>query len=279
MADENSNGSEDGANGGGGEGNPAGGQTVDWTAGLSDETKGIVSNKGWKSAEEAIGSYKQLESYHGVPADRLMKLPGEGAEASEWAAIHTRLGRPENAEGYEIQLPEGSEISPERMSSFSKAAFDAGLSKDQVGALAKWDAENQTGAKDAFNAENTEKLDADDKALRSEWGPGYDRKVEEGRAAARQFGVDETTMNAMEKAMGFGGIMKFMADVGGKLGEDTFKGGREGAVGFNTMTPAEAGAKLSELQMDPNFMKKYTSGDKDALTRFDNLIQIKSSQV
>ena len=49
--------------------------STDWTSGLTDEMRGYVQNKGFKAPQDVVESYRNFEKLHGVPQDRILKLP------------------------------------------------------------------------------------------------------------------------------------------------------------------------------------------------------------
>ena len=80
-----------------------------------------------------LESYRHLEKLIG--RDKIA-LPKEG-DAEAWNAVYDRLGRPENAEGYEIAVPEGLERDSAFEEQMRGLFHKAGLTKMQVAALAE----------------------------------------------------------------------------------------------------------------------------------------------
>ena len=68
---------------------------ADWTAGLPEEMKGYVQNKGFKDPSAVVESYRNFEKLMGVPQDRMIKLPEKAEDKAAWDSIYNRLGRPE----------------------------------------------------------------------------------------------------------------------------------------------------------------------------------------
>src|SRR4051812_22872278 len=63
-----------------------------WYGGVADaELRGFAELKGWKSPDDALVSYRNLEKLQGVPPERLLKLP-EKADDPAWSEIHGKLG-------------------------------------------------------------------------------------------------------------------------------------------------------------------------------------------
>jgi hypothetical protein len=99
-----------------------------------------------------------------------------------------------------------------------------------------------------------------EKALRKEWGAAHDQNVEIARNAARKLGFTPEAVDALEKTMGYDGVMKFMHGLGSKLGEANFVSSGE-TQGFNgAMTPAAAKNRIQQLRGDPEFTRRYVAG-------------------
>ena len=77
---------------------------TDWTTGLNDDLRSYVQNKGFKDTAAVVESYRNFKKLHGVPQDRILKLP-ENLDTPEGRAISERLGAPKDAKDYSINLP------------------------------------------------------------------------------------------------------------------------------------------------------------------------------
>jgi len=240
-----------------------------WYDGFDDETKGFIQLKGWKDQKASIESYRNLEKMVGVPQDQLIRMP-KADDAEGWAKVYDKLGRPAKAEEYKIQVPDGM---PD---GFAKSAsnwfHEAGLNQSQAEKLtAQW---NQHMAQEAqaYESQREAEMSAELAALRNEWpGKVYDERLELGRRAAREFGLDAEKLERMESALGTAGLLKHMAEIGAKLGTDKFiDGERSGGNGFG-MTPDMAKARIAELRHDKEWVAKYLNGDAKAKAEMDRL--------
>ena len=97
-----------------------------WTDGMDDITIGMIQNKGWDHPGDVIDAYKNLESYHGVPADQLMKIPKDGSSEA-WADVWERIGRPQSVDQYKMDTPEGMAVNEELFNQARQLAFDNGV--------------------------------------------------------------------------------------------------------------------------------------------------------
>ena len=72
---------------------------------FGDENAGLVEQKGWKTADDALKSYTELEKM----SSGRVKMPTPESSAEEIRAFYAKTGCPENPEGYESPVVEGAE--------------------------------------------------------------------------------------------------------------------------------------------------------------------------
>ena len=95
-------------------------------------------------------------------------------------------------------------------------------------------------------------------ALRQEWGPAYDGKINAARLAAKHVDGDGS-LQAMMNASGLGdnpALIKAFAKIGEMLGEPSALKG--GASGF-TMTPEAAKHQINQKYGDKQFLEAYNN--------------------
>jgi hypothetical protein len=250
-----------------GAGAPAAAPTNDWTTGLNDEMKGFVQSKGFKDPASVLDSYRNLEKFHGVPQERLLKLP-EKEEGPEWDPVYERLGKPKDAKEYNIEIPE--KYGNKEFAEWARSTFhELGLTKKQAEKLsAKWN-QHIDQSLTSRDQQYQQDLVAQDKALEKEWGQAYTQNIDMAKSAAAKFGIDKETIDKLESAMGFAGVMKFMHRIGSGLGEHKFVDNGKG--GGKIMTPAAAKYEIDRLKMDQGFAAKVASGDSEAIEKWTSL--------
>lgn len=232
----------------------------DWTsAGLDADTLGYVQNKGWKGPGDSVQSYRNLEKLTGVPADKLIKLPKDD-NAEDWNQVYSKLGRPESPDKYDIPLPEGDS------GEFAKAArtwfHEAGLSASQARKVAeKWNAHVGEASK-AEQAKIEQAHSADVAALKATWGDKYNTNAVLVDRAAEAFGMTEQQLAALKQTMGPAAAMKFLHNIGSKMGvEDSgLVRGDTKSPGFG-VSPEQALAKINEYRRDRSFVERFNSPD------------------
>lgn len=236
----------------------------DWTTGLNDDLKGYVQNKGFKDPGMALESYRNLEKLLGAPKERLLRLP-EKDDAPEWGEVYGRLGRPEKAEDYKIQGD------PDFVKWAQGTFHESGLSAKQAQALTEKYNKYVEGLQTQQQQNYEAKIQQEDAALKKEWGAAFDQNVNLAKSAAKTLGISGEQIDALEKAMGFAGVMKFMHGLGAKVGEDAFVSGGNKSSGFGALTPEAAMNRLTALKNDPTFVSKYIAGDAQARAEMEKL--------
>lgn len=247
----------------------------DWTAGLNDEMKGYVQNKGFKDPASVLDSYRNYEKLMGVPKERIAKIPEKDDDAAGWDEVYNKLGRPLKPEEYKIESF-GGEKNDEVTGWAKKTFHELGLTRKQAEAFAaKLDGYTSETMKSQTLQEQAavEKAQSD---LKREWGSNYDQNLKVAKFAATKFGLKPEVVEAIEKVAGFPETMKFFQSLGATVGEHSFVGG-DSAGAPGRMTPEGARSRIQELIQDSDFARRYTSGDSKAVEEMNNLHVLASS--
>jgi len=165
---------------------------------------------------------------------------------------------PEKVDGYTFNIPEGMQAD-EKMQTWARDTFHRlGISVDQGSKLS--DAFNEVNAADAAAGKESHVADVQlgEAKLQKEWGNGYEGQVRQGQAAIRALGMTTDMVDAVEVAIGYEATMKWAANLGSKLGEDSFTLGHPADGGNNDtfdMSPDKARARLQTLNADTEWLK------------------------
>lgn len=254
--------------------------TSAWYDNAPDEVKGYIQNKGWDDPLKAVEGYQNLEKFHGVDPDRLLKLPKEGEDMS---SVYDRLGRPESADGYTWEAPEGVQVDDNRMTAFKQKAHELGLNTKQFEELAALDSQysNEVMAqhREQIEQEQTKQLNQ----LKADWGDKFDERAEIGRrfvSANMPEGLDkQETLTAIEEAIGTANMLKLFANAGQRanLKDDSLPdSGGDRPYGYTReQAMADKKALMSELQGDRGRLEGYNTGkgpDFDKMKRLNEII-------
>lgn len=240
--------------------------------GLSEENKSFVANKGFKSYDDVVTSYINLEKYQGVPADKILKMPDEN-NADEVNAFYKKLGRPDKAEDYKFEIAEGQDDAIAK--AIAPELFKAGLSQKQAAAIYK--------TLEAAKIEQSKAAEAAavkaEEDLKSEWGTNYDNNLKAAQQAAKIAGVTAEQIEALQKATDYKTVMNMFKNLASKFGEDALRGaGDNKPTGF-TLTPQQAREKIEQLKTNKDWVQKISSGDKAALQEYNDLTKIAVSDM
>lgn len=220
-----------------------------------------------------VESYRNLEKLRGVPAERLLKLP-DTPDAPEWNDVYNKLGKPATPEGYGLKPKDPKD--PAFTSWATETFHKLNLTASQGQELANKFNEMQEQIKAGEVAKYQQSLTEQTGKLQKEWGAAYPQNIAAAQRAARQFGVPGEAIDAMEKAIGFDGTMKFFNRLGTSMGEHSFEGGNGSGFGEQILTPEQAGAKIKALKADTVWTQAYLKGDVKAKAELEKLLKMQN---
>ena len=253
---------------------------TNWMSGFDDDSTGFIQNKGWKEPSDVLGAYRELESFRGVPADQLIKMPKDYTDPEAWGEIYNKLGRPEDAAGYQFNNYEAPEGIIDGTDDFRALAHKHGLSQNQAAGIhQEWNdmmAAQFNEMNDAQSQEIESQSQVDMQNLQKEWGNDYEKNIAIGQQAVQRFDIDQEILGGIESAIGTKATMELMAKLGAGIGEAGFVNGQSSGAGV--MTKEMAGAKLMELRGNEDFSRRLLKGDQAANAEIDKLIKIKVGQ-
>ena len=251
-----------------------------WYGEATPETVGYIQNKGWDEPSKAIEAYQNLEKFQGVPADQLLKLPKEGEPMD---AVYDRLGRPESADAYEWDAPEGTQVDDAYLSAMKASAHAEGVSQKGFEAMANAHAEYEQKILESHHAEIAKQQEVEIAELKKEWGSGFEERAELGRrfiAKNLPDGMDkQEALNAIEKAIGSAAMLKMFANAGDSSNpkEDNIEHDTEGRrFGYTKeQAAADKTTLMAEISADRTRLDNYNNGigpDIEKMQRLNKLI-------
>lgn len=143
-------------------------QTETTSQWYSDEYKDVVSRTGWKDPNDAIKGYRELEKNF----SSRVKLPSPESSAEEIRAFYQKTGCPENPEGYEVPVVEGTEHlrDEDTENALKQVAYENGVNKQAFEAIVK-------GYYEKLASDMQATRQAGEKELREKHGDKYDEVV------------------------------------------------------------------------------------------------------
>jgi hypothetical protein len=245
--------------------NPENPQPPSWTESLDDDLRGFVQNKGFKEPVDVLNSYRNLEKLVGAPKERLLTLP-EKEDDENWNQVWNRLGTPEKADDYQLEMPENAD---EKLAQWAKETFHQlkvpkGMAEGFIKAWNERVSGESTEMKEAIEA----KIKQDEESLKKEWGAAYEKNTNIADQAARKFELTKEELTGLSQIMGPAKAMKFLHKLGQGVGESQFVGGDSTN---DAMTPEQARGEIANLMNDGDFRTRLQNGESSAKQKWDRL--------
>lgn len=232
-------------------------------------TREWVQKKGWDSPVAMASSYREIEKLMG---GEKLPIPKDPNDKAAWDVVHRALGKPESPEGYGLDKIEG--LDKAFAGEAAKAFHDLGLSPKQAQALVEFQTNGVKARMEAAENEFQQTRQLDVNGLKKDWGNQFEPKVEMGRRAATQFGLDDAALESLERAMGTRKASEFLVKVGESFAEAPMVHAQAPAP--QAMTPETAKVELARLMKDPVWTKKNYDGDPAARAEMQRLIRIQA---
>ena len=241
-----------------------------WHASISAdaETLGYLQNRGLDkldgnaAAVSLLKSYREAESRLGAPADRVLKLPEKPDDAEGWNAVYQRLGKPKDAKEYDfsaLKFKDGSDLDPAFAEFMRTAAHKYNLPKDAAQRLTQEFMQFVEGNEGAGATETAAALAVEQDTLKKNWGANFEVNKLIASNAAKTLGLKPEVLAVLDKTAGHAAVMEMFRDLGVRLGEDKFVGGKN-ASGNGVMTREGAASRKAELLKDPAWISRYNAG-------------------
>jgi len=196
---------------------------VDFKSLIPAEYKEEKALQNFQDMKGFVKSY--LHSQKLVGADKI-PVPNKHATDEDWNEVYTRLGKPESPDGYKFNLPkDNNKLDDNSLKAFSEQAHKLGLLPHQADGIIKYYNELANAAEvDTNSKAETSRLQAEE-ALRKEFGPAYNNKLNAAKnLASATLGSDFLSNTVLKDGSKLGDnptVVKAFADLAGKLSEDT----------------------------------------------------------
>ena len=240
---------------------------------IPQELRGNASLSKFKTADDALKAYVNLESAFGKKFEDHLK---PDADPAVQARIRGAMGVPEGANGYEdVKVPDGYEVDKGIVGSFKETAFKAGLSKSQANALQEWFIGQHLDQNTAQAAARVQEKEAALAELDKRWGAAKARNVGMIQQLVAEHGG--TDVKAALDETGAGNdprVLEFLARMAGKMAEDNLITPTSGGL-----TVADANKEMQSIRSDMKgpYWNKDHAGHKQAVERVQYLTQFVSN--
>lgn len=193
-------------------------QSIGWRAGLPADLKEHPEFQAMPKVGDLAAKYLDTQA----KLSKAVVIPGENARADELSAFRSKLGVPDNPEGYEIDATGD----PAFAEAFRKTAHEQGLTPAQAKTLyaGLMDASRSLVAKTKEQAES--KRNEMKAALKNEWGEKFDSNEAAARRMALVTGSDFTEALTAAGAIDDPRILKGLYRFANMISEDRLVEGR-----------------------------------------------------
>jgi len=240
-------------------------QSTDWRSSLSEELKADATLSNIKDVESAaktlIHQQKMLGSRIPIP-----KTDEEKVE------LYTKLGRPEKASEYKIEIPQTHQgyFKEDQVNEFRNVAHTIGLNNDQVNALINYQMKSVDN--DINNEPSRLKVAKQESlnTLKQEWGLEYDQNLRSAQRALDVYGDDEIKELMNGEAGNHPAVIRLFSRLGKEVTEEMSKNTQNNTL---AVSPLDAKAEIESIQQNKGH--PYHNGhDKDHKNAVEHMRQL-----
>jgi hypothetical protein len=239
---------------------PVSGKT--WKEAISEEYRSNPNIEKFTELDALAKSYINAVSMIGT--DKI-PLPGKTATDEQWNEVYNKLGRPESADKYTLELKtDVAPVDENVIKGFAQNAHKLGLNNKQAQGILEFYKQTLEGSAKEMSV-NMESAQAEaTNTLRSEWGKSYDENLRKASSVAQTYLEPELLDTQLRDGSRLGDnpkIIKAFANIANLLSEDKIIGteadnvlqGREIEKEIEELTSDKQGAYWNK--MHPNHTK------------------------
>jgi hypothetical protein len=239
---------------------PVSGKT--WKEAISEEYRSNPNIEKFTELDALAKSYINAVSMIGT--DKI-PLPGKTATDEQWNEVYNKLGRPESADKYTLELKtDVAPVDENVIKGFAQNAHKLGLNNKQAQGILEFYKQTLEGSAKEMSV-NMESAQAEaTNMLRSEWGKSYDENLRKASSVAQTYLEPELLDTQLRDGSRLGDnpkIIKAFANIANLLSEDKIIGteadnvlqGREIEKEIEELTSDKQGAYWNK--MHPNHTK------------------------
>lgn len=209
---------------------PEAAPSTDWRASITDPEH-VEFAKRIASPADAVKVALDLRKANSA----MIKVPGKDATPEDRAKFNKAIGVPDTVEGYTFDLGrEATEADKAIQGSLAKVALEAGIPANAMQALTKTVTELANAQKAEENRVALAAREANEAALRKEWGADYEANKTLATRAVQAFGevkshpeviefFDKTMVNG-QKLGDHPVMVRMLGNIGRRMGEGEFIG-------------------------------------------------------
>ncbi len=216
-----------------------------WTSSLPEELRKEAGLAKFKDISGLAKSYLEAEKR----ISGSVKLPTEKSTPEEVAAFYAKLGRPESADKYAVELSTGENAQTPQIAALLTTAFDAGLTQKQTDAVLKY----YDKLVSDYSEQSVKHAEAARETLQKEWGKDFDANMNFANVALHKFGEKyPAEMSRLSRDPAFANnpvILSLFSELGSRMQEGRSVS-NESPIGFST-EKTNALQAIDAIKKDP----------------------------
>tara|TARA_R100000315_G_C5216802_1_gene129633 strand:+ start:433 stop:1257 length:825 start_codon:yes stop_codon:yes gene_type:complete len=241
------------------------GENQDWRDSLSDELRNDPTLQNYKDVESLAKTVVHQQKMIG----NRIPLPKTDEEKNE---LYSKLGRPEDATNYEVQVPETHQqyFRNETIDEFKNVAHKIGLNNEQVNALMDFQLgqiDNELQLQGSNLSVQKEEVEA---SLKKEWGFDYDKNLRAAQRALQVYGDDEVRALMDTEVGNNPAVIKLFARLGKDVTEDMAQNTQNNGL---NVSPLDAKQEIQKIMDDPKH-PYFDAGHRDHKAAVEQMRQL-----
>ena len=241
------------------------GENQDWRDSLSDELRNDPTLQNHKDVESLAKTVVHQQKMIG----NRIPLPKTDEEKTE---LYSKLGRPEDAANYEVQVPETHQkyFRDESVDEFKNVAHKIGLNNEQVNALMDFQLaqiDNELQLQGSSLNVQKEEVEA---SLKKEWGFDYDKNLRSAQRALQVYGDDEVRALMDTEVGNNPAVIKMFARLGKDVTEDMAQNTQNNGL---NVSPLDAKQEIQKIMEDSKH-PYYHAGHRDHKAAVEQMRQL-----
>ena len=240
----------------------SGSDNQDWKSTLPDELKNDATLQNFNNVEDLAKTVVHQQKRLG----NTISIPKTDEEYND---VYTKLGRPEDATKYTVNIPEDYQpfFEQRNLEEFTNVAHKIGLSDKQVGALLEYQMNTIKHEEENEPAEISRQKAETESVLKQEWGYDYDKKVAAADRALAVYGDDELKDLITNSTAGNNpAVIRFFARLGQEVTEDMAQNTQNNRL---SVSPLDAKDEIAKIMADNTH--PYHKGDETAAEKVRQL--------
>jgi len=221
-----------------------------WKSSISEEFRNDPNIEKFTEIDALAKSY--INATRMIGQDKVV-VPNKNSTDDQWNEVYSKLGRPESADKYKLEMKSESVAMDESaMKNFAEQSHKLGLNNKQAQGILEFYKNNMEGSQQQARIDTETAQSQSEQELRKEWGRDFDSKVGKAGALAKANMNPEVLDLQLQDGTRVGDhpeIIKGFANIAAMLSEDKLLG-----------TESEAAGNVTDIQSEITTLTNDTTG-------------------